>query len=242
MNDLAADLNNTGWTPVKSHSASGQIVQQIRAALFNDELTPGEYLGREKDLAEKFNVSRVPVRDALRTLEAMGIVEIRVGAKGGIYVGKGDPGRFADALAVQLKLVGLTDLELIDAQMAIEGMATELAAQNGTAQDFAELEKIVNDLEGLIDDTAAFVKRSVGFHLAIAAASHSRALNAYLQTLSPLLYARFVPITDSEVARRVWERDKRLLALLKAGARAEARTLMCEHIGRFLGRGKATPD
>ena len=71
--------NETGWTPVRSHSVANQIVVQVREALFAGGLSPGDALGSEKDLAASFGVSRITVRDALRALETMGIVEIRVG-------------------------------------------------------------------------------------------------------------------------------------------------------------------
>src|SRR5436309_4374530 len=92
----------------RSVSLSSQIVAEVRDALFEKRLKPGDFLGTEKDLAARFEVSRIVARDALRTLEALGIVEIRMGAGGGARIARGNPRRFAEALAVQLDLTGVT--------------------------------------------------------------------------------------------------------------------------------------
>ena len=90
-------------------------------------------------MALKLGVSRVPVRDAFKTLQALGIVEVKLGANGGARIAAGDPSHFADALAVQLKLVGVSVEEMFDSQIAIEVMATELAAKRATEADLRKL-------------------------------------------------------------------------------------------------------
>ena len=87
----------------RSSSRSAQIVSSVRDALFAKQLKPGEFLGTERDLAARFGASRIVARDALRTLEALGIVEIRMGKGGGARIAQGNPRLFAEALAVQLE-------------------------------------------------------------------------------------------------------------------------------------------
>ena len=102
--DLTARIMFAG----RSSSLSAQIVADVRDALFAKQLKPGDFLGTEKDLAARFGVSRIVARDALRTLEALGIVEIRMGKGGGARIAHGNPRLFAEALAVQLDLTGVT--------------------------------------------------------------------------------------------------------------------------------------
>src|ERR1700692_3175393 len=80
--------------PGRAAALSGQIVDEVRDALFERRLRPGDFLGGEKDIAARSGVSRIVARDALRTLEALGIVEIKVGAGGGARIARGDPRRF----------------------------------------------------------------------------------------------------------------------------------------------------
>ena len=155
---------------------SARIVEEVREALFAKRLAPGDFLGTEKDLAEQAGVSRIVARDALRTLQALGVVEIKVGAGGGARIAKGNPALFAEALAVQLSLAGTTVREMMDAQRAIETTAAELAAENATAEDIARLRKSLAEHEETIADDAAYTRTCMRFHLAVAEASHNRVL------------------------------------------------------------------
>src|SRR5947199_7353169 len=135
---------------------SARIITQVREVLFAKEMRPGDFLGTEKDLAERFGVSRIVARDALRTLEALGIVEIKVGAGGGARIAQGNPRLLAESLAVQLDLAGVTVAEIMEAQRAIECLAAELAALNSTAEDHVRLRQLIADAERSINDVGAF--------------------------------------------------------------------------------------
>lgn len=74
------------------------VVEQVRAAIIDGSITAGERLPSERDLAEQFGVSRATLREALRALEAVGLVEIRVGAHGGAFATDGDVSRSVDSL------------------------------------------------------------------------------------------------------------------------------------------------
>ena len=126
------------WRRGARATRATQIVAEVRDALF-EKLKPGDFLGTEKDLAARFGVSRIVARDALRTLQALGIVDIRMGKGGGARVARGNPRLFAEALAVQLDLTGVSAAEIMDAQRAIETLAAELAAEHATAADHAKL-------------------------------------------------------------------------------------------------------
>src|SRR5262249_2940707 len=157
-------------------SLSGQIVAQVRDALLARKLKPGDFLGTEKDLAARFGVSRIVARDALRTLQALGIADIKMGKGGGARVARGNPRRFAEALAVQLDLTGVSVAEIMDAQRAIETLAAELAAEHATAADHDKLRRLLDEAAAIIDDTPAYTRSCRDFHLAVAEASHNRVL------------------------------------------------------------------
>src|SRR5215469_656385 len=144
--------------PGRSATLSADLVDEIRTALFEQRLKPGDHLGGEKDIAARAGASRIVARDALRTLEALGIVEIKVGAGGGARIAQGNPRLFAEALAVQLDLTGVTAGEIMDAQRAIESLTAELAALHGTAADHARLHALNAETERAITDVAAFTR------------------------------------------------------------------------------------
>ena len=221
-----------GWQAVRAHSVSSRIIEQVWDALFRGELSPGDRLGSEVELAQKLGVSRVPVRDAFRTLQALGIIDIKVGAHGGAFISAGDAKRFADALAVQLKLVGISIEEMFDSQIAIESMAAELAAKRATKADLKQLRELVEELRQMclkpLSKTAAqqFTQVSMRFHETLVDAAHNRALAAQFKALRIVLEPVYTRRTSDAIARRVVTSHTDLVDSIEARDEERARTLM----------------
>ncbi len=221
---------------LRGGTLSTQIVAQVRDALFEKRLRPGDFLGSEKDLAERFGVSRIVARDALRTLEAQGIVEIKVGARGGARIARGNARLFAEALAVQLDLAGVSVSEIMDAQRAIEALAAELAAENATAEDNARLRELLADAERKIDDTPAYTKSCRDFHLAVAEASHNRVLVVQLISLQHVSWPAQNHTLTPQVAQRILDVHRDLAGLIEMRDAAGARRLMDDHVKMIRAR------
>ena len=221
-----------GWQAVRAQSVSSRIIEQVWDALFRGELNPGDRLGSEVELAQKLGVSRVPVRDAFRTLQALGIIDIKVGAHGGAFISAGDAKRFADALAVQLKLVGISIEEMFDAQIAIETMAAELAAKRATKDDMAQLNKLLDELQEMrlkpLSKAAAlqFTQVSMKFHETLVDAAHNRALAAQFRALRIVLEPIYSRRTSDAIARHVVASHRNLVDAIGARDAERARTLM----------------
>lgn len=220
----------------RAATLSSRIVAEVREALFEKRLKPGDFLGGEKDLAARFGVSRIVARDALRTLEALGIVEIKVGAGGGARVAKGSPRLFAEALAVQLDLTGVGVSEVMDAQRAIECLAAELAAENATPADHARLKHLLEDAAAKLDDMDAFTRSSLEFHLAVAEASHNRVLVIQLISLQHVSWPSRNRTLMRPVARHILDVHRELASLIEAGDGAAARRLMGDHVKMIRAR------
>ena len=224
-------------TPVRGATLASRIVADIRAAVFEGRLKPGDFLGSENDLAEQFGVSRITVRDALRSLSATGLVEIRQGAGGGARIAEGNLDHFADALALQLRLAAVGTEETIGAQTAIEGMAAELAAENRTSDDLEQLEAAIQRASGVVDHPAAFTEASLGFHLAVAEASHNRALAALLRALRHVVWPTGGnKHTTRGVALRVQATHRAIYERIKARDGDGAREAMSDHLGGIRAR------
>src|SRR5919202_5827918 len=108
------------FTPVSTGRISADIVEQIKAAIQDGRLAPGDQLPPERDLTQQLGVSRVSVRDALRTLEALGLVEVRVGARGGAFVTAPAPEVVGEGIAHMLVLSAVTPAEVTEARMVFE--------------------------------------------------------------------------------------------------------------------------
>jgi len=220
--------------PFRNATLSTRIVAEVRDALFAKELRPGDFLGTEKDLAQRFAVSRIVARDALRTLEAQGIVEIKVGSGGGARIAAGNARLFAEALAVQLDLAGVSVAEIMEAQRAVEGLAAELAAINSTPDDHARLRQLNAEAERRMEDIVGYTRLGREFHLAVAEASHNRVLVVQLISLQHVSWPAQNPTLTPQVARRILEAHRQLASLIEMRDGAGARRLMDEHV-RMIG-------
>src|SRR5262249_16459689 len=198
-------------------------------------------LGTENDLAARYGVSRIVARDALRTLEALGIAEIRMGKGGGARVARGNPNLFAEALAVQLDLIGGGRSEIMDAQRAIECLAPALAAEHASDADFVKLRELVAEAEASIGDAERFTRLGAAFHLAVAEASHNRVLVVQLISLQHVSWPRRNPTLTPAVARHILDVHKELVALIEMRDGAGARKLMDDHVKMIRAR-RVTED
>ena len=225
---------DSAFAPVslgRSASLSSQIIAAVREDLFAKRLRPGDVLGTEKELAARFGVSRIVARDALRTLEALGIAEIRMGKGGGARIARGNPRLFAEALAVQLDLTGVSAAEVLDAQRAIEVMAAELAADAATPADHQRLRRLIAEAEAvMMRDVAAYTRLCRDFHVAVAEASHNRVLVAQLMSLGHISWPQENPTLTSEVAQRILDTHNTLADFIERGDSEGARALMNSHV------------
>ena len=241
--DLTARIMFAG----RSSSLSAQIVAQVRDRLFAKQLKPGDFLGTEKELAARFGASRIVARDALRTLEALGIVEIRMGKGGGARIAQGNPRLFAEALAVQLDLTGVSAAEIMDAQRAIETLGAELAAENATPADIAKLRALLREAEDALGDLDAFTRASRDFHLAVAEASHNRVILVQLISLEHVSWPKRNPTITPSLARHILEVHGKLADLIEWRDPSGARALMDDHVKmirtrRVAERGQASTE
>ena len=232
----SSDARANGYPAGRQVSLSSLIVADVREALFARRLKPGDVLGTEKEIAGRFGVSRIVARDALRTLQALGIAAIRMGRGGGARVARGNPRLFAEALAIQLNLAGVGAGEVLDAQRAVEAMGAELAAEHATPADLAELRRLLADAESKLGDVAELTRSCRDFHLAVAQASHNRVLVVQLFSLEHVAWPARNPTLTPAVARRILDVHRELVELIEMRDGAGARRLMDEHVKMIRSR------
>src|SRR5215213_3868340 len=233
---VVTTIPGRSFFPGRSASLSAQIIGDVRDALFAKKLKPGDVLGTENEIAARYGVSRIVARDALRTLQALGIAEIKMGKGGGARVARGNPRLFAEVLAVQLDLTGVSAAEIMDAQRAIECLAAELAAENATDEDIARLRQSIADADASMGDVARFTQLGAEFHLAVAEASHNRVLVVQLISLQHVSWPRRNPTLTPKVMRRIQDVHRELLALIEIRDAAGARRLMDDHVKMIRAR------
>ena len=130
------------FTPVSVARASAAIADQIRQSILDGKLEEGDRLPPERELATQFGVSRVTVRDALRILEAAGLVEVRVGARGGAFVTVPTGSVVAQAMADMVVMSAVTPADVVEARLIVELGTVTLACARATDDDLQALDEL----------------------------------------------------------------------------------------------------
>src|ERR671930_527467 len=127
------------FAPVAVARASSSIADQIRAAIVTGQLKEGARLPPERELAEQFGVSRVTVRDALRALEAMGLIEVRVGARGGAFITVPSGSVVGQTMSDMMMMQAISPADVVEARLVVELGTVTLACARATDEDLERL-------------------------------------------------------------------------------------------------------
>jgi GntR family transcriptional regulator, transcriptional repressor for pyruvate dehydrogenase complex len=181
---VGADLFRT----ISSNRMSEAIVEQIRTLIRSEQLKPGDRLPSERDLGERMGVSRVTVREALRVLEAGGLVQIRVGARGGAFVTSPSSSTIGSGLADLISLSPLTAAEVTEARQVVEMGIIPLVVERATEQDIADLRDMVAEHQAALKQGEYGMAMSAAFHIRVAACTHNGAIEMLVHSFhGPLL-------------------------------------------------------
>jgi len=167
---------------------SETIVDKIRQLMRTGQLRPGDRLPAERDLCERFGVSRVTVREALRMLESSGLVEIRVGARGGAFVTIPTSEHVGDGLADMLSLSALTAADVTEVRLILEVGIVPLVCARATEEDLEALEEICERSREAVSAGTYTMDLSAEFHARVARSTHNPAVGMLLDSFrGPIL-------------------------------------------------------
>lgn len=173
---------------ISSSRISQSIVEQVKVLIRQGRLTPGDRLPSERDLCDRFGVSRVTVREALRMLEAGGLVEIRVGAKGGAFVTTPTSEQVGAGLADLLNLSPMTASDVTEARQVFELGIVPMVVERATDEDLAALRSMLDVHQAALRRGEYAVSMSAEFHVRVAACTHNPAIEMLVQSFhGPLL-------------------------------------------------------
>ncbi len=210
------------------HTVADQIMEMIASGAF----PPGSRLPGERELAERFDVSRVTVREAEIALQALGHISIKTGS--GVYV-LSPPA--ADSSAVP----SVSVFELTEARWLFESEAAALAARQIDNAGLRELEVLLERMSSADPaDEEDSMRADKEFHLAIAAACNNAAVTHMIETLwkmrtdVPVVRAVHAAICAQEDASERGSEHAEILAALQKRDPAAARSAMQAHFKRLL--------
>jgi GntR family transcriptional repressor for pyruvate dehydrogenase complex len=239
-------------SPIKSTRIYEEIVRQIKTMITEGRLKSGDQLPPERDLAEKFLVSRTSVREALRALESLGLVEIRPGE--GTFVREVSVESLIQPLALVMLAQREAIGELFEARRLLEPEIAGLAAARATPDDLHEMDRILEEQAREVAAGRTGFAQDARFHAAVGAAAHNRAITRMVHAIMDLLtQSREESLNTPGRPERSHDDHRRVLDAIASRNEAGARRAMLEHLvavealvlgdsaSRIASRGRTAP-
>jgi GntR family transcriptional repressor for pyruvate dehydrogenase complex len=235
------EIEMAEFTPVEKTSVVEHIVDQVKALVRDNRFGPGSRLPTERDLARQLGVSRPSLREALRTLSLMGILDSRPGAGTRFRTAARDILKVPFEFFVMLEQPSLEHLH--ETRELIEVFAAGLAAERRTAEDEEQLAAATAALKAAVADPAGWAAANLAFHSAVARAAH----NPVLERMMSSLYGGMRLVI--EAGRRAVRDDlssayrlhEEIFRAIRRGDPAAARAAMTRHMNvsrKNLAKGK----
>ena len=232
-------LNDMAFKKIEQKRAYQLVAEQLEEAILSGAFKPGDKLPPEREMKAILGTSRRSLREATRVLEQKGLIETRLGVKGGSYVKRPSTDALINDLAVLIRFKKVPVNELAEFRLDLEGIVARRAAQRADESDLDTLEKIVKKAKTTLSspqaDFADYQDVDREFHLALAAAARNH------------LYAWVLKIVHGNMSRYFerhhdWHRGrfqdhyqemKEMVEAVKARDGERAFSLANDHIQKF---------
>jgi GntR family transcriptional repressor for pyruvate dehydrogenase complex len=206
-----------------------EIANRLLAQIREQQLRPGDKLPAERNLARMMEVSRPVLREALRALALMRVVDIRQGD--GTYITSLEPKQLISHLDFVFSKDSVALVELLEARRVVEGGNVRLAARRISESELAEIEELVASMARCIGDPDRFAELDIALHVAVCAAAHNFLLLQFMNIVSTLgKVSRERTGGLREVREAALDDHRRLLAALRAHDPDEAERAMLNHL------------
>lgn len=223
-------------TPIKTKRLYEEIVEQIKQLIADGKLKPGDKLLAERDLADRFQVSRASVREAIRTLEMLGIIDIRPGE--GTFVRGTESDDIIRPLAMFLAVERNSLLDMFEMRRIFETATASLAAQRATFEELDQIESMLASMRERLNlqDSEKGEEFDAAFHYAVAEATHNSLLTKLFKTVSEE-FAKANSVARRQLyhdnvqnAQRIIDQHSEILQAIRSGSPQKACEAMLAHL------------
>lgn len=187
------------YKPVRKTKLYEEVAEQLKESIYNGYLAPGDRLPSERELCEMFQVGRPTIREAIRTLSIMGLIQVNQGSKGTI-VGKGDINQYMEALRNQLswliKVDDKTYEEIWEVKKYIQIGIAHAASRKATKKELKKLDSLIKKMEEVGDDIKAYFPIGLEFHKEMAIATKNSMFFLSWQLLQDIFIRAYSPIVE----------------------------------------------
>lgn len=227
------------YRAVKTSRLFEQIVAQVEESILKGQLKPGDQLPAERDLAQRFGVSRTAVREAVKTLREKGLVEAYSGR--GTFVTTGTSQAIRHSLDLMIRISQQEgSANLAELRLVLEPEIAGLAATRIEEQLLSTMREAVAVMDRNLHDPDAYVEADLDFHLALAEAANNPLILSLLDSIVGLLREQRSRIFDVDGGpeRGQFHHKRILMAIEKRDPKA-ARKAMRAHLKQVLDDSSA---
>jgi GntR family transcriptional repressor for pyruvate dehydrogenase complex len=213
----------------RRESPSVEVARHLLEYLLSGHFAPGDRIPSERQLAQALQVGRAGVREAIKSLNLLGLIDVRQGD--GTYLTHTVSSLLPEVIEWGLLLGERRVEDLIEARTNLEAFNASLAARRGTPEDVNELWKRLEALRHATSDPAAFVQADIAFHLHVAKMSGNEILANLARSFQSMLrvWASKILETDRDTASIANEHEP-IVAAIAAGDTEAARYEMEKHM------------
>ena len=214
--------------PISRTTVVDEIVERLIGLIIDEGLKPGDQLMPERELMARLEVGRSSLREAIKTLCALGVLEIKRGT--GTYIGYGDTSILTKPLAWGLFLNQTSIQQVIEARSVIEVALAGWAAERATEVEIAAIGRLLDQLEANQSDMGSYVDSDLAFHLAIARAAHNDMLFNVLTIFQHVLRVWMeTTYKESKGTKDSMALHREIFAAIQSRDAATAREAMADH-------------
>jgi GntR family transcriptional repressor for pyruvate dehydrogenase complex len=214
--------------PINRARIHEQVIRQLQNLMHQGKLQPGDRLPPERELAQRFGVSRVAIRQALSVLQAMGLVQSRIGD--GTFA-RNSAEMTVTVLASVIPGPQGTVGEQVELRRIIEPQVAELAALRANKSDIAELKRCLEAQKAKLDAGESFVDEDAALHLAIARATKNHLLVRMIEGIHELLRdSRNRSLQTAHARQKSLRGHERVIEAIQRKDSAGARQAMRQHL------------
>ncbi len=227
------------YSPIHRANLTEEIIKRILSIITDLGMRPGDKLPTERELVTRFSVGRSSIREAIKILNAIGVVQIVPGA--GMFVGNGNLSLLAKPLSLGFLMGGRGTAELIEARHLLEVELAGLAAQRASAEEVAAIEEGLFEMRLRQEDVERYAEADIRFHLAVARGAHNEVLLDLLETLQHIIRNWiFKSIREVEGMPSSLHEHIPIVEAIRGHDPMRARAAMKEHLDQAGGRLQRT--
>lgn len=224
-----ADGGVSVYKAVRTCRLYEQIVQQIEDSVLQGALKAGDQLPPERELAERFGVSRTAVREAVKALREKGLVEAYSGR--GTFITNGTAHAMRQSLDLLARSGSQGSAHLSEVRAVLEPEIAALAASRADQQHIANMRDAVAAMDRAINDASAFIEADLDFHLALAEAAANPIILSLIDSIVGLLREQRLGIFHVDRGpQRGQSHHKRILQAVEGRDPERARAAMRDHL------------